>query len=186
MRLIRLNKCLQFFHSIPSKVAKDKIRNFCILAHIDHGKSTLADRFIDASLEGFSVEGKQVLDRLSVEKERGITVKSQTVSLQRKHKDEDYTLNLIDTPGHSDFSYEVVKTLYSAENAILLVDASKGVQAQTLANYIKAKDLGLKMIACINKIDLPAANPDLVEEEIKNAFDFKDHELSNKNPKNLC
>lgn len=155
------------------------IRNFCILAHIDHGKSTLADRFIEQSMQGYVVEGAQVLDKLKVEQERGITVKSQTCSLKYTHNGEEYTLNLIDTPGHSDFSYEVTKTLYSAEGALLLVDASKGVQAQTLANYLKAKNLGLKMIAVINKIDLPAADPDSVEEEVINALGFTKEEYVN-------
>ena len=155
---------------------KPYIRNFCIMAHIDHGKSTLADRFIELSMQGFVVEGAQVLDKLKVEQERGITVKSQTCSLKYNYKDNDYSLNLIDTPGHSDFSYEVTKTLYSAEGALLLVDASKGVQAQTLANYLKAKALGLKMIAVINKIDLPAADPDSVEEEVINTFGFDKEE----------
>lgn len=151
-------------------------RNFCILAHIDHGKSTLADRFIELSMQGYKVEGAQVLDKLKVEQERGITVKSQTCSLKYNHNGNEYTLNLIDTPGHSDFSYEVTKTLYSAEGALLLVDASKGVQAQTLANYLKAKQLGLKIIAVVNKIDLPAADPDAVEEEIINTFGFAKEE----------
>lgn len=151
---------------------KAYIRNFCILAHIDHGKSTLADRFIELSMSGFAVEGAQVMDKLKVEQERGITVKSQTCSLKYEHDGDTYTLNLIDTPGHSDFAYEVTKTLYSAEGALLLVDASKGVQAQTLANYLKAKALGMRMIAVVNKIDLPAADPDAVEEEMLNTFGF--------------
>lgn len=155
---------------------KPFVRNFCILAHIDHGKSTLADRFIELSMEGFKIEGAQVMDKLKVEQERGITVKSQTVSLKYDHRGHEYTLNLIDTPGHSDFSYEVTKTLYAAEGALLLVDASKGVQAQTLANYLKAKALGLKMIAVVNKIDLPAADADSVEEEIINTFGFDKEE----------
>jgi len=155
---------------------KAYVRNFCILAHIDHGKSTLADRFIEQSMAGFSVEGAQVLDKLKVEQERGITVKSQTCSLKYDYHGVQYTLNLIDTPGHSDFSYEVTKTLYSAEGALLLVDASKGVQAQTLANYLKAKALGLKMIAVVNKIDLPAADADAVEEEMLNTFGFAQEE----------
>lgn len=158
--------------------SKQYIRNFCILAHIDHGKSTLADRFIEMSMAGFAVEGAQVLDKLKVEQERGITVKSQTCSLQYQHKNASYTLNLIDTPGHSDFAYEVTKTLYSAEGALLLVDASKGVQAQTLANYLKAKALGLKIIAVVNKIDLPAADPAAVEEEICNTFGFAPEEYA--------
>ena len=155
---------------------KAYVRNFCILAHIDHGKSTLADRFIELSMQGFRVEGAQVLDKLKVEQERGITVKSQTCSLQYEYGGAAYTLNLIDTPGHSDFAYEVTKTLYSAEGALLLVDATKGVQAQTLANYLKAKALGLRMIAVVNKIDLAAADADAVEEEIINTFGFDKQE----------
>ncbi len=143
-------------------------RNFCIIAHIDHGKSTLADRFIEQSIEGFKVEGEQVLDKLSVEKERGITVKSQTVTLPYENNDKKYILNLIDTPGHADFSFEVSKTLLAAEGAILLVDATKGVQAQTVANYMKAKKLGLQIIPVINKCDLPSADPLSVREELEN------------------
>ena len=167
---------LKMAHRRFSVSQKAFIRNFCILAHIDHGKSTLADRFIELSMKGYAVEGAQVLDKLKVEQERGITVKSQTCSLKYEYNEQTYTLNLIDTPGHSDFAYEVTKTLYSAEGALLLVDASKGVQAQTLANYLKAKALGLKMIAVVNKIDLPAADADAVEEEMRNTFGFEPEE----------
>lgn len=141
-------------------------RNFCIIAHIDHGKSTLADRLIEKCIEGFKIEGSQVLDRLRVEQERGITVKSQSVSLNYPHQGTNYTLNLIDTPGHSDFGFEVTKTLLAVEGAILLIDATKGVQAQTVANFVKAKTHNLTLLPVINKCDLQSADPVSVREEL--------------------
>lgn len=151
-------------------ITTEKIRNFCIMAHIDHGKSTLADRLMELSFPDFKIEGKQVLDKLTVEKERGITIKSQSVSLIHNFKNEDYLLNLIDTPGHSDFSFEVTKTLLTSEGALLLVDACKGIQAQTMANFLKARDLGIKILPVINKCDMEGARPDVVEEEIVNSL----------------
>ncbi len=126
------------------------------MAHIDHGKSTLADRFISLSTNK-KLESTQVLDKLSVEQERGITIKSQTVSLITTYKNQQYLLNLIDTPGHSDFQYEVTKTLLSSESAILLIDATKGIQAQTIANYNLAKKYNLEILVVLNKIDMPYA-----------------------------
>ena len=143
---------------------QDKIRNFSIIAHIDHGKSTLADRLIEFT-GGISEREKedQLLDTMEIEKERGITIKAQSVRLEYKG----YILNLIDTPGHVDFSYEVSKSLKSSEGALLVVDASQGVEAQTLANVYMAIENDLELIPVINKIDLPSAEPERVAEEIE-------------------
>ncbi|MBW1677436.1 MAG: elongation factor 4 [Deltaproteobacteria bacterium] len=147
-----------------------KIRNFSIIAHIDHGKSTLADRLIQyAGLVTDRQFRNQILDTMDIERERGITIKSQTVTLPyTSKKGEEYSLNLIDTPGHVDFSYEVSRALASCEGVLLLVDASQGVQAQTLANLYIAMEHDLAIVPVINKIDLPSADIDLVKEQIEN------------------
>ena len=146
----------------------NNLRNFSIIAHIDHGKSTLSDRIIE-KCGGLSAREmkSQVLDTLELERERGITIKAQSVALDYEFEDESYTFNLIDTPGHVDFSYEVSRSLAACEGALLVVDGSQGVEAQTLSTCYKAIDLGLEVIPVINKIDLPQSDPDRVKQEIE-------------------
>ena len=156
----------------------DKIRNFSVIAHIDHGKSTLSDRLLEITgTLSTRHKNEQFLDKLQVEKERGITVKAQSASLFYSYKNQVYLLNLIDTPGHVDFSYEVSRSLYACQGALLLVDAAQGVQAQTMANFYLAFEQNLTIVPIINKIDMANANPELVAKELKQLFDFNQEEL---------
>ncbi|HRY74286.1 MAG TPA: GTP-binding protein, partial [Candidatus Dojkabacteria bacterium] len=153
----------------------EKIRNFSIIAHIDHGKSTLADRMLEAAQNDSLARKKKnrMLDKLDLEQEKGITIKLQACKMNWKG----YELNLIDTPGHVDFSYEVSRSLAACESALLLVDASQGIQAQTISNTKKALELGLKLIPVLNKIDLPNINIEEREKEIESLLGFSKDEI---------
>ena len=157
---------------------QENIRNFSIIAHIDHGKSTLADRILEVCGAVTKRESKdQILDSLDIERERGITIKLNTATMTYKYENEEYLLNLIDTPGHVDFSYEVSRSLASCDGAILVVDATQGIEAQTRANMFLALDNDLTIIPVINKIDLPSANVEKVSEELNKIFGFEKDEI---------
>eukprot|EP00058_Branchiostoma_floridae_P026150 XP_002611640.1 hypothetical protein BRAFLDRAFT_117127 [Branchiostoma floridae] len=161
-----------------SQFPVENIRNFSIIAHVDHGKSTLADRLLEITgTISQEASNKQVLDKLQVERERGITVKAQTASMVHQYQGKTYLLNLIDTPGHVDFNYEVSRSLAACQGVLLLVDANQGVQAQTVANFYLAFEAELAIIPVINKIDLKQADVESTEEQMRRLFDFKNEDL---------
>ena len=155
-----------------AQIPLERYRNFCIVAHIDHGKSTLSDRLLEITGTIAPGEQKQFLDKLAVERERGITVKAQTCSMLFGYRGDDYLLHLVDTPGHVDFRAEVTRSYASCGGALLLVDASQGVQAQTVANFYLAFAQGLRLVPIVNKIDLPSAEPDRALEQIHQTFEL--------------
>ena len=162
----------------PASTDPAKIRNFCIIAHIDHGKSTLADRMLQITgiVDDRSMRA-QYLDRMDIERERGITIKSQAVRMPWELNGETYALNMIDTPGHVDFTYEVSRSLAACEGAILLVDAAQGIEAQTLANLYLAMENDLTIIPVLNKIDLPAADPEKYAKELADLIGGKPEDV---------
>lgn len=181
-RLFSTSSVLECIKKAPdfdlSEFPPKSVRNFSIIAHVDHGKSTLADRLLEETgVISVSSKNKQVLDRLQVERERGITVKAQTASLFFTHEGTRYLLNLIDTPGHVDFNYEVSRSLSACQGVILLVDANQGVQAQTVANFLLALDSNLTIIPVLNKIDLKGARPDLVMKQLQSLFDIQPEQV---------
>lgn len=170
-------------------MSTEHIRNFSIVAHIDHGKSTLADRILELTGAVNEREKKnQILDDMELERERGITIKASAVTLNYEHEGKNYMLNLIDTPGHVDFHYEVSRALAACEGALLVVDAAQGVEAQTVANAHLAIESNIELIGVVNKIDLPSAQPQIVAEEIEHAIGIRKNEcfyISAKNGKGV-
>lgn len=162
-----------------NKNSVQNIRNFCIIAHIDHGKSTLADRFLEVTgtVKKRDMKHGQLLDTMDIEQERGITIKLQPVRMNWEHEGQEYVLNLIDTPGHVDFSYEVSRSLAACEGAILVIDATQGIQAQTLANCYMAIENNLELIPVLNKIDLPSSDVERVSKEVENALGISRDEI---------
>lgn len=172
-RYAQASKTVSDLEKRIAAIPLERFRNFCIVAHVDHGKSTLSDRLLELTGTIQPGSNKQVLDKLDVERERGITVKAQTCTMIYNYNGEDYLLHLVDTPGHVDFRAEVSRSYASCGGALLLVDASQGVQAQTVANFYLAFAQGLELIPVINKVDLPSADPERALEQMRTSFEIE-------------